>query len=335
MQSEPQPTAAEKVFGDLRGQSVLVIGIGGGGDIIGSVAVYRELQRHGIHPLLGGLTWKRSVHDFAARPRSIKEFANIAPIDENLGWVGPTTFIKDSEIKHVEADVAEITGSSVLAIDISNGSASIRQSIKKLMAAKNLTTVVAVDVGGDVLCKGDEPTIRSPLCDHIMLKAISCIDNAILTVVGLGADGELTLDSFAKRFKELLLRDAFLGALAVNPQDLSEIQRMLASGKSECSRLVCQVASQLSSKELLQMESKLNSVESDDWRDLINVTDHISLRAGLRQGELSGLTAMMLCFRADEVCRTSQLSALVHDSNNLKQVTKSFRDAGIVTEFDE
>ncbi len=56
-------------------------------------------------------------------------------------------------------------------------------------------SVDLLDVGGDILAKGDEPTLKSPLADALVLAACSQVDAPVrLLVAGPGLDGELPLD---------------------------------------------------------------------------------------------------------------------------------------------
>ena len=41
----------------------LVIGVGGGGDVVGAFVAARFLEFCGLEFLLGGLSWERSVYD--------------------------------------------------------------------------------------------------------------------------------------------------------------------------------------------------------------------------------------------------------------------------------
>lgn len=52
-----------------------------------------------------------------------------------------------------------------------------------------------LDVGGDILARGDEPTLKSPLADAVTLAACCQVNAPIrLLVTGPGLDGELPLD---------------------------------------------------------------------------------------------------------------------------------------------
>jgi hypothetical protein len=52
----------------------LVIGIGGGGDVVGALATAETCRLyHGAAPVVGGMTWERMVIDPLPGPRSLDE----------------------------------------------------------------------------------------------------------------------------------------------------------------------------------------------------------------------------------------------------------------------
>ena len=55
----------------------LVIGVGGGGDVVGALAAARFLEFCGLEFVLGGLSWERSVYDPIPGPRILSEVENV------------------------------------------------------------------------------------------------------------------------------------------------------------------------------------------------------------------------------------------------------------------
>lgn len=324
----------EKIFANLKGCSVLVIGIGGGGDLIGTIPTYCELLRLGAKPVLAGLSWKRREQDHVARPRHISEFAEIEAFDQAIGVVNPTTHIKGTNVYHIESEVAGILSVPVLTIDITGGVGRVRSSLLSYMKQHDIYTVVGVDVGGDVLCTGSEETLRSPLCDQIMLKAIASIDNSVLGVAGLGADGELRIERFMEIFPLLTAAGAYMGALAVKPSEYKLLEDMLKSGKSECSRFLLEEAMEQDPERLLEIQRALN-VGAPQIEQYLEAGNQKYLRAGKRQCDLTCLTAMTLFFNPAKVLSMSVFMALIGDDLTLEDVDRALRADGIVTEFDQ
>lgn len=321
----------KKLFHGMEGRKVLVLGIGGGGDSVGALPVYQALKQYGALPQLGGLTWKRGAHDPEARPRRIDEFVEIERVNDAIGLAGTATRTVEG-IRHVEADIAELLTEKIVVIDISGGAAHVRRGLEEYVDAEGIAQVIAVDVGGDALCIGSEPTIRSPLCDQIMLKALSTVPGALLGVAGLGADGELPLAAFRDRFAGLRSRGAYLGALDVSEEDAALLRRILDGGKSESSACILAMREQLGAEQCAQARAAMNS-NAPDLDALLATTEAISLRNGTRKGEVSVLTAMTLFFDLAHVFATSLFCTRIPDDTNVEGVDRTLREAGMRTEF--
>jgi hypothetical protein len=68
----------------------------------------------------------------------------------------------------------------------------MRTQLTELVDIFRPTVVTVVDVGGDVIARGDEPGLRSPLADALSLAAATGLDPAAeVMVAGPGLDGEL------------------------------------------------------------------------------------------------------------------------------------------------
>ena len=93
--------------------------------------------------------------------------------------------------------------------------------------------LVCVDVGGDVLARGGEPGLASPLCDAVMVAAALRIAGRVkplLAVIGPGCDGELTAAEVLERVAELARAGAWLGAWGVTPRDRRRAGRRHGAG---------------------------------------------------------------------------------------------------------
>src|SRR5262245_42795630 len=68
----------------------LVIGVGGGGDVVGALAAARFLEFCGLEFVLGGLSWERSVYDPIPGPRSLEEVEDVRVIHPRI-WMTHTS----------------------------------------------------------------------------------------------------------------------------------------------------------------------------------------------------------------------------------------------------
>src|SRR5262249_6091967 len=129
--AEKRLKICQELFDCLRSRKVLVIGIGGGGDILGTLPTCFDLKRLGAIPILGGLTFKRIEHDPKGGPRKIDEFKNTKQFNECIGLVTKDSCLENG-IRHIEADLAgTLPDIDFINIDISAGAAKIRQCLRE------------------------------------------------------------------------------------------------------------------------------------------------------------------------------------------------------------
>jgi len=80
-------------------------------------------------------------------------------------------------------------------IDPQHGVVGLTRQLEELVSHFSPESIDLLDVGGDILARGDEPTLKSPLADAITLAACCQVDAPIrLLVAGPGLDGELPPD---------------------------------------------------------------------------------------------------------------------------------------------
>jgi hypothetical protein len=69
----------------------------------------------------------------------------------------------------------------------------MRRQLAEQVAANGADAVWLIDVGGDVVARGDEPGLRSPLADGLALAACVGLDVPVeVLTAGPGLDGELS-----------------------------------------------------------------------------------------------------------------------------------------------
>jgi len=151
-------------------ERVLAVGIGGGGDVVGALAVAELARRLGTPCVVGGLSWERRPIDPGPGPRRIEEISGARRIDDatalaTADTTGPGGF------HFAESHMARHLGEPVLLLDPSGGPAAVARGLSAAARALDCDLIVLVDVGGDVLAHGDEPGLASPLADAVCLAA--------------------------------------------------------------------------------------------------------------------------------------------------------------------
>ena len=219
----------------------LVIGVGGGGDVVGALATARFLEFCGIRFHLGGLPWERFVYDPKPGPRSLLEIEHISRIIHPNAWaVNGSTQTQDG-IRFTETEMAALYGWEVIHIDINAGSAGALAGIEAVVADLGIDLIVGIDVGGDSLAYGEEAGLRSPLADAIMLAAFVELEkkgyHTLWGVFGYGSDGELTTDEIEYALARVAEAGGLLGAWALTPLVVSELEDVIKKVPTEASAI--------------------------------------------------------------------------------------------------
>jgi hypothetical protein len=324
----------KKIFGDVAGRRIAVIGVGGGGDIVSTIPLCWELEQLGARPIPGGLTWKRVIHDPIRRPRTLDEFYNIRRIAHHIAVCGADTTTIDG-FRHVEADISRaLNNQEVLIIDPTGGSRAVLESIREAQSSLNIDAVIGVDVGGDVLCNGHEITLESPLCDQTLLHALSELNSTII-VASLGTDGEISPADFLARFLKIHARSGFLGAVEPLDAALEMWDEVVRDAKTESSRFAIGICKNLSSARLRELRHDVNTDTVSTISIALSHTQPLSLRNGARSGFTSDLTALYLGFDARTVWESGTFSTFWQANAVLTEMDEILRSRGIKTEWDE
>src|SRR3954464_9181396 len=186
----------------------LVIGIGGGGDVVGALAAAGDCRLfHGASPIVGGVTWERRPIDPEPGPRRADEIEGAEPLAPGVLMAGPATRVRSSGVHFAESHMADFLRQDTLLVDPNGGPRRIADGLAAVAHRLGTDLTIFVDVGGDVLANGHEPGLASPLGDSVMLAAAVRMQraghNVIGAVFGLGCDGELTIEEVWARVAEV------------------------------------------------------------------------------------------------------------------------------------
>jgi len=222
----------------------LVIGVGGGGDVVGALASARFLEFCGLTFVLGGLSWERPEVDPVPGPRSLEEVVDVEPL-HRYAWLAHRLSRTSRGCRFAESRVSEILGEPVLLLDINGGVAGIVEALTAALDHFDADLLVGVDVGGDSLARGTEPGLYSPLADSIMLAAFSILEPKYRTlwgVFGYGSDGELTPSELERALSAVAEADGFLGAWALTSKVAQELESVIQVVPTEASAIPVQCA---------------------------------------------------------------------------------------------
>jgi hypothetical protein len=220
---------------------ILVVGIGGGGDVAGALAFAEAARALGTEAVVGGLTWERRPVDPLPGPRRL-EVDHAQVLHEAVALATPET-TGPGGFRFCEADMAAFLGEPVVLVDPNPGPAAIAAGLDVAAAHLACDMVVLLDVGGDVLAHGHEPGLASPLADATVLSATLAMATPTLgAVFGIGCDGELTPAEVRERLDEVRDAGGDGGDLPLPPDALDRVEAALEHVTTEASAMAVRCA---------------------------------------------------------------------------------------------
>jgi hypothetical protein len=292
----------------------LVIGMGGGGDVVGALAT-AELSRlyDGASPVLGGLAWERRPIDPEPGPRRAAEIADAEEVAPGIMLAGPSTRVRERDVYFAESRMSEFLGEPTLLIDLSHGPAAIAIGLAEAIQGLGCDLVIFVDVGGDVLARGDEAGLRSPLCDALMLAVAMRLRRlgyeVLAALFGVGCDAELTPAEVLARLAEVAAAGGLAGARGLTGPVAQRLERAM---------------------ELVTTEASAQAV-----RAFRGASGEVSIRGGARTVELSSLASVTFYLDVEATVRaTGRLALAVDPALSLEEANQALNQIGVRTELD-
>jgi hypothetical protein len=292
----------------------LVIGMGGGGDVAGALATAEALRLYdGAEPLLGGLTWERRPIDPVAGPRRADEIEAGWELAPGILLAGPHTRVRGREVFFAESRMAAYLGRPTVLIDIHGGPAAIAGGLGRAITSLGRDLTVFIDVGGDVLAQGDEPGLRSPLCDAVMLAVAQRLAAAghpvLLGVFGIGCDSELTVSEVLQRISWVAAADGLCGVRGLTEPVAARVEESLA---------------------LVPTEASAQAI-----RAFRGASGTVSIRGGARSFELSSAAAQTTFLDvAATFASVGRLARALMDAGSLEEANDALHALGVRTELD-
>jgi hypothetical protein len=230
-------------------ERVLAVGIGGGGDVVGALAVAELARLLGTPAVVGGLTWERRVIDPLPGPRRLDEISGAQPINTHAALAGPDT-AGPGGFRFAESHMARHLGEPTVLVDITGGPDAAAEGLAGAAAHLGCDVVVLLDVGGDMLGHGDEEGLSSPLADAVCLAAAPAVAAAgptvLAAVFGAGCDGELTPTEVTDRVAEVAAAGGHLGTWGPGAGDgdgvVERLEAAVAAVPTEASAMAVRCA---------------------------------------------------------------------------------------------
>ncbi|MGP0033041.1 MAG: DUF1152 domain-containing protein [Solirubrobacteraceae bacterium] len=299
----------------LRGsRRPLVIGMGGGGDVVGALATAEVARLYdNAEPVLGGLTWERRPFDPVPGPRTVSEIEGADELAPGILLAGADTRVRGRDVVFAESRMAEFLNQPTVLIDPDAGPAAVADGLAEAIAALKCDLLVLVDVGGDVIANGDEPGLRSPLCDAVMLAAGGRLSTSgqpvLLGVFGIGCDAELTPDEVLARLATVAAAGGLCGARGLTGAVADRLEAAMRLVKTEAS--------------------------AQTVRAFRGASGSTTIRGGTRTLELSAVAALTFYLDVDiAINAVGRLAQAVTDAASLEEANDALHELGVSTELD-
>ncbi|HKN94257.1 MAG TPA: DUF1152 domain-containing protein, partial [Thermoleophilaceae bacterium] len=287
----------------------LVIGMGGGGDVVGALATAEVCRLYnGAEPVLGGVTWERRVIDPRPGPRPIEQIEGGEPLAACVVAAGPDTHAE--EVVFAESHMARYLGERTVLVDPHPGSAAIADGLAEAADTLGADLIVLLDVGGDALAHGDEPGLASPLCDSLMLAAGARLQSmgrdVLAGVFGVGCDGELTPNEVMERVSEVAAAGGLAGVRGLTERVAERLEGAVKVVPTEASAMA------------------IRCFRGD--------TGTAEIRRGLRTVPLSPLGALTIYLDPGKTVESAaRLAKAVMDAGSMEEANENLNGLGVRT----
>jgi len=185
---------------------ILIAGAGGGFDVYAGLPIYHRLKSLGKEVLLANLSF--------ADLRST-DAEEVAP---SLFQVLPDTQVEDQYFP--ERALSQLVGQPIFAFE-NVGAKPLREGYQYLAERFQLDAIVLIDGGTDILLRGNESRLGTPVEDAASLRAVNDIEvpTKMVACIGLGVDTFHGVNhaNWLENVAALTKEGAFFGAQSVLP----------------------------------------------------------------------------------------------------------------------
>lgn len=292
----------------------LVIGIGGGGDVVGALASAELLRIYdGCAPVVGGLTWERRPIDPVPGPRTADEIVDADELAPGILLASERTRVRGRDVFFAESRMAEYLGQPTVLIDPRGGPPAVAAGLARASERLGCDLLLFVDVGGDVLAEGHEAGLRSPLCDALMLAAAARLarhgHKALAAIFGAGCDAELTPEEVLARLALVAAADGLCGARGLTAPVADRLEAAIQRVPTEAS--------------------------AQAVRAFRGASGSAAIRGGARSVELTTVAAVTFYLDVEiSFTHAAPLARAVAEARSLEAANDALRRLGVRTELD-
>lgn len=297
----------------LPGSKALIFAVGGGGDIASAAVLKHILKDVYREVLIGSIPWERFKYDPKPGPIRYEEIRNSVLRDGYIIISGDSYAVRDGrEVVFQAVKVARFLGEGVFIVSPIYGFKSFVEGIRNIMVDYGLDTIIAVDVGGDIISRGDEEDLWSPMADAYGLAVAHQLYgegyNSIVALVSPASDGELPWKYIRERLMHYYREGAVLRVLGFGSEDVEFYRELLKYVDTEASRLA--------------------------YEALENGFGERLIRGGSRHVVLDIYSTLTFFLHPQPIFRDSRPSQIVYQTESFEESNKKLLEEGIPTEYE-
>jgi len=214
--------------------SVVLVGVGGGGDVSWSIPLINYLRALGVKRFavgeaaiawwdidnqiaLGGFTFH--VDQLDRSERLGRRCALVYPDGRVISGPGKSSTLP-------QCIAAKMKGTEAFVFELDDGVTGILESISLVAEHIGAGLVVGIDCGSDSFYSGNESKVLSPLVDAMVVAALArTTTTSILGLIGYGCDGDLMPDEMDASVGEVFRKGGYLGARGLTRADMNDMGR--------------------------------------------------------------------------------------------------------------
>jgi hypothetical protein len=219
----------------LKSRRAIVMGIGGGGDVIQAIPIANYLSLLGVEEIyVGGVGCQWWAPKGEALPNNWARVCGPTILDvsrmENVDlWAPMVVGVRaDSHFngqRPAEAVLRDSLPWDVFIAGLTQGVVGLRDSLQQVINDREIDLFVGVDVGSDSWHRGDEAMpASSSLVDFMSLSAMIQLDcHVIFGFSGYGCDAEMQLEELEERVAKAMQAGGYLGAYGITQRDAAQM----------------------------------------------------------------------------------------------------------------
>jgi hypothetical protein len=219
----------------LQSKTAMVMGMGGGGDVILTVPMANYLQQLGVERVyiggVGSQWWNPSggstARNFVIGPKVY----DVHSLTDSEDWAPSVVKVSGSSAfegnRPAEAAVSEVVPWETFIGGLTNGVAELRDGLNQVIAARKVDLFVGADIGAHTFHDGNEasPPFTS-LVSFMTLSALIQLNcPAVYGFAGYTCDAEMEIEELDERVARIMRAGGFLGAYGLSQQDVEDFMR--------------------------------------------------------------------------------------------------------------